>query len=77
MVDAPAPEAAPEPAQALTPANQNPWYVLATLHGEQPEGATHESFHKKIHAKNRLTWNKWAAGALRARPERVERLGHS
>ncbi|WP_335622343.1 pentapeptide repeat-containing protein [Bosea sp. RAC05] len=76
MVDAPAPDAAPEPAQALTPANQNPWYVLATLHGEQPEGATHGAFDKEIHAKNRLTWNKWAAGALSQKQRDILRERH-
>ncbi|SFM46313.1 pentapeptide repeat-containing protein [Shimia aestuarii] len=40
----------------LTPANENPWYVLMTLYGEQ-EG---EEIDWELHAKNRQAWNAWA-----------------
>lgn len=75
MVDEPAPDAAPEPVQALTPANQNPWYVLATLHGEQ-QGTKYRAFDKDVHAKNRLTWNRWASGALCEEQRRALRERH-
>lgn len=48
----------------LTPANENPWYCLMTLHGEQPEWATGDRYDRELHAKNRLDWNRWAARAL-------------
>jgi uncharacterized protein YjbI with pentapeptide repeats len=55
----------PSPEQPkLTPANQNPWYILMTLHGEQPEGAGAWDFDKELHAKNRRDWNRWAARGL-------------
>ncbi len=58
MVDTPAPaEAEPK----LRPANKNPWYLLATLHGEQPEDAELQSFDRELHAKNRLAWNRTMA----------------
>lgn len=47
--------------RALTPANENPWYVLATLYGEGVE---------KAHAKNRAAWNAWA-GQNMAETERI------
>lgn len=37
----------------LTPANENPWYVLMTLHGEQPT----QRFNWDRHSKNVLAWN--------------------
>jgi hypothetical protein len=37
----------------LTPASQNPWYVLATVFGEQ-DG---ERFDEELHVKNTLAWN--------------------
>ncbi len=40
----------------LKPANENPWYVLATLYGEQ-EG---EEIDWELHEKNRKVWNAWA-----------------
>lgn len=43
-------------AKPLTPANQNPWYVLMTLFGEQ-EG---EEIDWELHSRNRATWNTWA-----------------
>ena len=61
-----APPAAPDQSEKpkLTPANENPWYCLMTLHGEQPEGATYSRFDQHLHARNRRDWNKWAARAL-------------
>ncbi|MGL4728775.1 MAG: hypothetical protein ACRCWO_08455, partial [Bosea sp. (in: a-proteobacteria)] len=48
----------------LRPANENPWYVLATLHGEQPEGAHGGGYDARVHAKNRRDWNKLASRHL-------------
>jgi hypothetical protein len=39
----------------LSPASQNPWYVLATVYGEYEDGYDHE-----LAAKNRRIWNGWA-----------------
>jgi uncharacterized protein YjbI with pentapeptide repeats len=44
----------------LRRANDNPWYCLATLHGEQPS----HSWDPDLAAKNRRDWNRWIAGAL-------------
>lgn len=33
--------------------NENPWYVLATIHGEQKKG----EFCKELHEKNKTAWN--------------------
>jgi Pentapeptide repeats (9 copies) len=64
MTDAAKPqEDAPEMPE-LKPANENPWYVLATLHGEQLDGAGWYNHDSELHARNRLDWNKWAAEAL-------------
>lgn len=46
----------PPEAKPLTPANQNPWYVLMTLYGEQ-EG---EEIDWELHEKNRRAWNIWS-----------------
>ncbi len=51
----------------LRPAAENPWYVLATLWGEQGDG-----FDPDLHAKNRRAWNRWVAQALT--PEAVQGL---
>ena len=40
----------------LTPANQNPWYILMTLYGEQ-EG---DEIDWELHEKNRQAWNAWS-----------------
>jgi len=45
----------------LRRANDNPWYCLATLHGEQP---AQEDWDKDLAAKNRMAWNRWMAGVL-------------
>ena len=48
---------------ALTPANANPWYVLATVYGEQQSGPHSDD---DLHAKNRRIWNGWMCAALDA-----------
>lgn len=56
----------------LKPANENPWYVLMTLYGEQegdePDPALHE--------KNGEAWRYWAAPAGSKR-EGLANLGYS
>jgi hypothetical protein len=42
----------------LRPANDNPWYCLATLHGEQ------SVIDDELASKNRIAWNCWIATAL-------------
>ena len=51
---------------------RNPWYVLATVHGEQGE-----DFDKNLHARNRRIWNGWMCQEMAqvARAELAERLG--
>lgn len=55
--EAPAP-AAPQP--KLTLANENPWYVLMTLYGEQKG----EQVDPALHERNRKAWNAWAGQLL-------------
>lgn len=43
-----------------TPANQNPWYVLMTLYGEQAVPAIDMALHER----NREAWNAWASDSL-------------
>ena len=44
----------------LKPANENPWYVLMTLYGEQER----EEVDQALHARNQEAWNLWAGQAL-------------
>jgi hypothetical protein len=44
---------------ALKPANDNPWYCLATMHGEQAA-----EFDEELASKNRLAWNRWISTDL-------------
>jgi hypothetical protein len=44
----------------LTPANENPWYVLMTLHGEQ-DG---KGVDVDLHDQNRAVWNAWSCQQL-------------
>ena len=44
----------------LQAANKNPWYVLATIYGEQPEGG----YDDELAAKNRRAWNGWFCASL-------------
>ena len=50
----------PETPEGLRPANENPWYILMTLYGEQ-EG---EEIDRELHEKNRRAWNAWAGQNL-------------
>lgn len=50
----------PEVPEGLRPANENSWYILMTLYGEQ-EG---EEIDWELHEKNRRAWNAWAGQAL-------------
>ena len=44
----------------LTPANDNPWYWLATVYGEQIGQGLDDELAKK----NRIAWNRWVAAAM-------------
>ncbi len=48
----------------LRPANENPWYVMMTLHGEQQEGPPSSTINAERAVKNRRTWNRWIARSL-------------
>src|SRR5262249_52693886 len=43
----------------LTPVNANPWYLLATLHGE-PTGLLNDDLIEQ----NRVSWNRWMAAGI-------------
>lgn len=45
----------------LKPANENPWYLLATLYGELGNGRWPDT---KLVDRNRRAWNRWAAKAI-------------
>ncbi|EAQ47607.1 hypothetical protein MED193_20479 [Roseobacter sp. MED193] len=53
-------EAQDVPRSKLKPANENPWYVLMTLYGEQ-EG---RNIDPELHEANRKAWNAWAGQKL-------------
>ena len=42
----------------LKPANENPWYILMTLYGEQDEDDIDD-----LHEKNHRAWNAWSGRA--------------
>jgi hypothetical protein len=44
----------------LTPANEDPWYVLMTLHGEQDGKWVDDD----LHDQNRAVWNAWSCQQL-------------
>ena len=46
-----------------TPAKQNPWYVLATIAGEQQSS---DGLDEDLQLKNRAYWNAWAGQHLSA-----------
>ncbi len=52
------------------PANENPWYCLATLYGEQKKADSERDdlplslFDENLASKNREAWNRWIASAL-------------
>jgi uncharacterized protein YjbI with pentapeptide repeats len=56
----------------LRPAEENPWYVLATIWGEQEADLLELEFDEELHACNRRTWNRWFAQALT--PEAIQGL---
>lgn len=56
----------------LRPANENPWYLLATLYGEQEIGEPWE-FDVPLHERNKLAWNRYVVRGLS--PETRECLG--
>jgi hypothetical protein len=45
----------------LRRANDNPWYCLATLYGEQPPEFPWD---EELAVKNRVVWNRWYAKVL-------------
>lgn len=47
-------------AEGLKPANDNPWYCLATLYGEQ----TPDGFDETLTRKNQEAWLKWVSGQM-------------
>ncbi|MFK5998770.1 MAG: pentapeptide repeat-containing protein [Rhodobacterales bacterium] len=63
--------------EVLQAANSNPWYVLATVFGEQAEGAEIWKYNKELAAKNRRAWNGWACAGLSEveRQDRAEKVG--
>jgi uncharacterized protein YjbI with pentapeptide repeats len=46
------------------PANENPWYCLATLYGEQVERDSWPLSDEDLAKQNRVAWNRWMAAAL-------------
>ncbi|MEE9454818.1 MAG: pentapeptide repeat-containing protein [Paracoccaceae bacterium] len=57
--------------------NKNPWYVLATVFGEQPEGAGWLGYDQGLAVKNRRAWNGWFCADLtpEERKDRAEKTG--
>jgi hypothetical protein len=51
----------------LRRANDNPWYCLATLYGEQPPEFPWD---EELAAKNRVVWNRWYAKVLSSEQRR-------
>ncbi len=60
----------------LQAANKNPWYVLATIYGEQEEG-DFSCFGEELAARNRRAWNGWICTELskEERKDRAEKVG--
>ena len=52
--------------ESLKSMDKNPWYVLATIHGEQGK-----AFDEELHAQNRGVWNRWAGLMFWEGSERV------
>ncbi len=64
----------------LRRANDNPWYCLATLYGDQPASARvgeAGGWDEDLAAKNRVAWNRWMAGGLTGRERQSLRPGFS
>lgn len=55
----------------LTAANKNPWYVLATIYGEQEEGAFWWDYDQELEVKNRRAWNGFACANLSDQERKV------
>ncbi|MGJ0502768.1 MAG: pentapeptide repeat-containing protein [Methylocystis sp.] len=53
-----------QPQPALKPANENPWYLMATLHGEQRGRGEAEIFDRDLAQRNRRAWNRWCVTFL-------------
>ncbi|WP_417816508.1 pentapeptide repeat-containing protein [Tritonibacter scottomollicae] len=51
----------PEVPEGLRAANENPWYILMTLYGEQEN---EQKFDSELHQRNRWAWNSWAGKNL-------------
>jgi len=63
--------------EELQAANSNPWYVLATVFGEQAEGEVQYYYNSKLAAQNRRAWNGWFCAGLskEERQDRAEKTG--
>lgn len=48
----------------LTPANENPWYLLATLYGEQSISHHSWDINDDLAARNRTAWNRWMISSI-------------
>src|SRR5208283_2803709 len=50
----------------LQPANENIWYCLATVYGEQDKATSRPTarFDEALEKRNRVAWNRWIASAL-------------
>jgi len=61
----------------LQAANKNPWYVLATVFGEQAEDAWLLRYDRKLTAKNCRAWNGWFCAGLSEveRKDRAKKVG--
>ncbi len=64
----------------LKPANRNPWYVLATIYGEQGKDRLEMllgGYDEKLAARNRRAWNGWVCRSFpeRKRSEFAKRVG--
>jgi hypothetical protein len=59
--------------ETLKPANENPWYVLATIYGEQAG----KEIDWNLHRRNRRIWNGWACEhlSISEREDLAKRLG--
>jgi hypothetical protein len=53
-----------EPKPPKIKAEDNPWYLLATLYGE-PEGSIQYLIENELMARNRIAWNRYFAEAIR------------
>ncbi len=50
--------------QKLIRASDNPWYWMATLHGEQKSPPTAMLMDEELATRNRVAWNRWIATGL-------------